>query len=913
VPIAVALLIALLQAALAGSTAPPGARLPTPPAVAPPAHTTPDAGPQPRRVLALYWYGPTHPVTATFDRQFQAVLNQQGAGEVVRYTEYLQPGFLPDQQQARVFRDYLGQKYADRKVDVVFCWGSATLGAILQHHDALFPGAPIVYYSSSLEAVKGLPAAPMTGVLNPGTYARTLDLALRLHPDTTDVFVISGTANRDKSIEREAAPQLATFEDRVRITYLTDLPLERLIATVRGLPRRSLILYSRQSHEDPDRVLQPFDFLGPVSQAASVPVYAPWRSHLGSGVVGGVVDDPVAGATKAATMVLRVVRGARPQDIPTDRVPTSPAFDARQLARFGIGEDRLPAGSVVLFRAPTAWSRYKAYIIGSAVVFALQTLLIGALLLQRARRRRVEAALRESEQQFRMMADTAPVMIWRSDTTKGCDFFNKPWLEFRGRSLQEESGWGWARGVHPDDSNWCVATYSTAFDERRPFDLEYRLQRADGEYRWVMEAGIPRLASDGAFAGYIGSAIDITDRKRAEEALRESERRYALATAAGAVGVWDWNLETGRIYVDPAIRRALDVADGELDTRLDSWTRILPAEGAGRMQADVQACVDGVTPFFEDEFRRVVGDGSTRWFLIRGSVAQRGVARATRITGTVMDITDRKRAELNLEETRHELARVARVTSLAQSAAYITHELSQPLASIQMNIGACLRWLKGPAVPTDELHGALLDVAEAAALARGVITRDRELFRRHSVEKQVLDANGIVADVASLARARLQQTGVVLDLRLDRDLPPVRGDRVELQQVLLNLLLNGIEAMEAVDPSERRLTIETRLTGDLVQTTVEDTGPGIPEADAERLFTPFYTTKPRGTGIGLSISRFIIDHHGGRLWADRSHGLGARFRFTVPVATAEATGRTASTAARRGSLPDAVVPGTRAS
>jgi PAS domain S-box-containing protein len=771
VPLAFALLIALLQAAHAGSTTTSEARAAEPPAVAPPGDTTAEPGPQHRRVLALFWYGPDHPVTSTFDRQFQAVLKQQEAGDVVRYAEYLEPGYVEDESQAHVVRDYLRRKYADRKIDVLFCWGSRTLGFLLESDDPLFSKIPIVYYSSSLEAVKHLPAPPMTGVLNPDAYANTLELALRLHPDTTEAFVISGTVNHDKSIEREAAPQLAKFQDRVKVTYLTDLPLGQLIATVRGLPKRSVILYSRQSHEDPDRVLQPFDFLDPISRAAPVPVYAPWRSHVGSGVVGGVVEDPVAGAAQAADMVVRVARGARPRDIAPGRVPTTPTFDARQLVRFEIDEDRLPAGSVVLFREPTFWTRYRPYIIGTGAVVALQALMIGALLVQGARRRRVEAA------------------------------------------------------------------------------------------------------------------------------LRESDERYALATAAGAVGVWDWNLETGDTYIDPAIGRAMGMADGDTDTHFDSWARMLPVEEAGRLLADAQACLDGRMTFFENEHRQVRGDGSIRWFLIRGSVAQHDVARPTRITGTVMDITDRKRAEANLEEMRHELARMARVTSLAQSAASIAHELSQPLASIQMNIGACLRWLGGSGVPTNELHGALRDMAEAAALANGVITRDREQFRRHTGQKQELDANAIIAEITSLMRTRLQQCGVALDLRLDDTLPPLHGDRVELQQVLLNLLLNGIEAMETVDPRERRLLIETQLTGDLVQTTVQDTGPGIGDTDADRLFTPFYTTKPRGTGIGLSISRFIIERHGGRLWAERSHGRGATFRFTVPVATAQVPGRVPEAAA----------------
>jgi PAS domain S-box-containing protein len=924
VPIAFPLLIALQLAAHAVSPVPAETAEQPPAAAATPARTGQEVGRQPRRVIALYWFGADHPVTITFDRQFQAVLKQQGAGETLQYTEYLETGRFPGESQLRIMRDYLRQKYADRKIDVLFCWGAAPLEFFLRYHDELFPGIPIVYYVSSLEAVKDLPAPPLTGVLNPDIFEKTLELALSLHPDTTDVFFVSGTVDQNKSIEREASQQFARFQNRVKLTYLTDLPLDQLLTTVRGLPRRSIILYSRQAHEDPARVLQPYDFLDPVSRAAQVPVYSPWRSYVGSGTVGGVVDDPVAGATKAAEIVLRVARGARPEDIPPDRVPKIPTFDARQLSRWGISEASLPADSVVLFREPTLWTRYRPYIIGTGVVLTIQTMLIAGLLVQRAQRRRVEAALRESEERFRLMADTAPVMIWRSNATKDCDFFNQPWLVFRGRSLREEAGSGWAQGVHPADRDTCLATYSSAFDERRSFDMEYRLQRADREYRWVMATGIPRFAPDGAFAGYIGSCFDITERRHAEAALRESEKRYALATAAGAVGVWDWNLETREIYVDPTLRRALGFVDHDIDNRLDPWDTALHLEDAARLRADVQACAEGRTPSFESEHRMVHRDGSIRWFLTRGSAVRGAEGRVTRLTGTDTDITERKRAEANLEETRHELARVARVTSLAQCAASIAHELSQPLASIQLNSKACLRWLGGSGVSTDELHGALLDIAEAATLANGVITRDREQFRNHTVEKEVLNLNDIVHEVASLVRTRLQQSHVTLEVKLANNLPHVRGDRVELQQVLLNMILNGIEAMESVDPRSRRITVETRLTSERhdvaqaehehhVQTTVRDTGTGIPEADVDRLFTPFYTTKPRGTGIGLSISRFIVETHGGRIWAEPRDGLGATFCFTVPAAAAEATGEDRGPAAMHGSEGDEAVPGILAS
>lgn len=741
-----------------------------------PAAPEQDDARQPRRVLALYWFGPDHPVTATFDRQFQAVLQRAG-GETLRSAEFFEPGLFATESQQRVLRDYLRQKYADRKFDVLFCWGAETLDFLLRYQDELFPGTPIVYYASTIDALKNRPGPAVTGVQNPDAYERTLELALSLHPDVTEAYLVSGTVKRDKSIEREASRQLARFQPRVKITYLTDLPIDQLLLTVRNLPKRSVILYSRQAHDDPADVLEPIDFLDPISRAASVPVYSPWRSYLGSGTVGGVVDDPIAGATKAAEMVLRVARGARPEDLPPDRVPKTPTFDARQLARWGIGDDRLPTGSVILFREPTLWNQYRPYLIGTGVAFAIQTLLIAALLVQRAKRR------------------------------------------------------------------------------------------------------------------------------GAEGALRESEERYALATAAGSVSVWDWNLVTREIYLDPALRRALGFKDLEIDDHFGPWDpALVHPEDAARLRAEAQACADGQTPSFENEHRKVHRDGSVRWFLTRGSAVRHADGRVTRITGTDTDITEQKRAERNLDETRHELARVARVTSLAHCTASIAHELSQPLASIQLNSKACLRWLAGSNLSTDELHGALLDIAEAATQAHGVIRRDQEQYRHHIVEKEALDVNAMVHQVASLVRSRLQQGGVTLDLLLDHDTPPVRGDRVELQQVLLNLLLNGIEALETVDPRSRRITIDTRLTGtQLVQTTVQDTGPGIRAADADRLFRPFYTTKPRGTGIGLSISRFIIESHGGRIWAEPGGGGGATFCFTVPVATADAA--TPATTARPAPQP----------
>ena len=193
-------------------------------------------------------------------------------------------------------------------------------------------------------------------------------------------------------------------------------------------------------------------------------------------------------------LALRVLRGERPEDIPITTIDVSvDALDWRQLDRWNVSEASVPAGVELRFREPGLFEQYRGYVLSALALLLLQTLLIAGLLIQRRNRRRAERSLRESEERFRVMADTAPVMVWRAGPDQRCDFFNKPWLEFRGRRLQDEMGEGWTEGVHPDDLHRCLTIYTAAWPGRESFRMEYRLQRADGEYRWVLDTGVPRL------------------------------------------------------------------------------------------------------------------------------------------------------------------------------------------------------------------------------------------------------------------------------------------------------------------------------------------------------------------------------------------------------------------------------------
>jgi PAS domain S-box-containing protein len=367
-------------------------------------------------------------------------------------------------------------------------------------------------------------------------------------------------------------------------------------------------------------------------------------------------------------------------------------------------------------------------------------------------RKLMEAKIRESEERFRNIANCAPVLLWMSDRDKLCSFFNQGWLAFTGRSLEEEIGSGWVQGVHPDDVRHCLETYHAAFDARRPFEMEYRLRRRDGEYRWIMDSGAPRFAPDGEFMGYVGSAGDITDRKQAEERSRQ-------------------------------------------------------------------------------------------------------------------------------------LAHLQRLAAMGELTAAIAHEVRQPLTAIMINVEAARKLLDSANPPLDELREIISDIRADDEHASEVISRIRDFTLNREARMLAFDLNSVIADTLHLFAGDAQRRRVQVLMELSPRLPLVLGDRTQLQQVLINLAINGMDAMAKVSESARYLTVQTRFNcAHHVEVAVMDRGNGIAPNDLPHLFEAFFTTKGDGMGLGLSLAKSIVESHCGRIWAENDPRGGAIFYFTVPVA-----------------------------
>ena len=404
--------------------------------------------------------------------------------------------------------------------------------------------------------------------------------------------------------------------------------------------------------------------------------------------------------------------------------------------------------------------------------------------------------------------------------------------------------------------------------------------RKNGE-EFPVEVSFGELTRDGhkVFTGFIR---DISVRKHAQEELRASER--SLRELTETIPQMLWSAEPDGA-IDYCNERVLDYTGLSAEQmRGAGWMKNVHQDDVDKMAMAWSAAVSSGQPF-QHEFRCLrAADRAYRWCISSALPLRDESGRIIKWFGTVVDLHDWKEAQQALQMTQAELARVSRLTTMGELAASIAHEVNQPLTAVTNNGSACLRLLANRSLDPEVLRRVLEEIVADGTRASAVIARIRAFIKKAPTEKGQLDINEVIREVLALAGHELHKNQVSVDCQLARTLPLVRADRVQLQQILLNLIINGIEAMMGVTVQPRALCVESRVdeSGNVL-VAVRDSGTGLgPQAD--RLFTPFFTTKANGMGMGLPISRSLIENHGGRLWATANSPHGAVFWFTVPAA-----------------------------
>jgi PAS domain S-box-containing protein len=496
-------------------------------------------------------------------------------------------------------------------------------------------------------------------------------------------------------------------------------------------------------------------------------------------------------------------------------------------------------------------------------------------------RKRAEDAVRASERGLSSIINTIPMLAWSARPDGFCDFLNQRWLDFTGLSAEQARGSGWGAAIHPDDATGLLDSWQMALVTGQLIDVEARMRRFDGEYRWFLLRASPLRDESGKIVKWYGTNTDIDDRKRAEEELQRSEAFLAEGERLSLSGSFLWRLDTDEITFSEQLY-CIHEFDRDSPLTLERIRSRIHPEDLSLLAEKIERARAGGNSALNYEIRLRMPNGSVKYV--------RTIAHGTRdrdgrpeIMGAVQDVTERRLSEEALTQARADLAHVTRVTSLGVLTASIAHEVNQPLSGIITNAGTCLRMLAADPPNVEGARETAKRTIRDGNRASELITRLRTLFSKKESTVEPVDLNEAAQEVIALSLSELQRNRVILRPKFADDLPVVTGDRVQLQQVILNLLKNASDAMSSVDDRPRQLQIKTvRDTDDQVRLTVQDAGVGLDPQAMDRLFQAFYTTKNDGMGIGLSVSRSIIERHHGRLWAEPNDGPGATFSFSIP-------------------------------
>ena len=967
--------------------------------------------PRAKRVLIISTGSRLSPGFAVVDQQLLQALATVSA-RIEPSAENLDIVRFPTERFGRIFSDYLSEKYAEQPPDLIILVYVGNLGIAAKLLEQLFPRTPIIVAGLSEEEIDpGQFGKLVTGLVQRVDPRPTLDLILRLQPETRRIVVIGGTAEVDRNVLSRVKDTARDFSGRVTFDFWDSRSMAQLRHDVTVLPPQTAILFTRMFRDGAGQALISTLAGQSIGEWVHAPVYAMTDTVLGTGAIGGSVLSIEGMGRRAGEMARLILSGADPASLPFEiRTDTVPMFDWRALKRWGIPVNRLPAGAVVRFKPLSIWEQNRWYVIAVVIIIGIQAAIIGDLLFQRARRQRAEARLLESQQLTELATDAGRIGLWARDVLGGHIWANRRLRSLLGLGEEQavSSDEVLAR-VHPDDRARVMSVVERAQESGTPFDVEFRTSELPGTpERWFVVRDQLVRGRHG-IVRRMGTIIDITDRKLAEERLWHSEENFRRLVETTAALIWEADSESWMFtYVGP---QAVKFLGYPLEQWYEKGFWVAHIHPDDRERA-VNTCLamSRSAPDFDFEYRMIRASGEVVWIhdfvncehhngkpKLRGlmldvterkqaehalererkflrqvidtdpnfifakdregrfTLANRAVADAygttvenligktdadfnpnrheveffrqidlevlgtleerfipeecitnsrgqlqwlqtvkrpivesdgsvKQVLGVSTDITQRKKTELELREQRAELAHVARISTMGELAASLAHELNQPLTAILSNAQAAQRFMSSKPADLEEVREILQDIVKDNSRAGEVIRRMRALVKKEEIDFASLDLASLIREVALLVHSDAILQNIKISLTLDDELPTVLGDKVQLQQVVLNLLLNAFDVMRDCSAPEREVKLHAEpYGGTLVKVAVSDRGTGVSLDKLDKIFQPFYSTKGEGLGMGLSICRSIIEAHSGHLWAENNPDRGATFYFTLPV------------------------------
>jgi len=720
-----------------------------PPLALPQQETAPP--PSAKQILVLYTYAGGITVNQKATGAFFSALTSRGFNNDDVFLEYLDLQRNNSPAYRRRVANLLLDKYGKRDIGLIVTLHTWALEFLLEECKGLFPDVPIF---SFLVARPELIKAENTGrriLLRPQNMdmGGTLEIALKMFPETRKVVFVVGAAPADKRFELEARHIFEPWRGKVEIEYTSDRTYEEMLQLVATLPRRSIVIYCDVFSDVTGRTFTPLEVGKMVAKAANAPVFCLWDTIMGWDTIGGSLLSFEAEGAYAAKTALDILDKKIVLTKPETTLPSSKTymFDWRQLRRWKLSEAALPKGSIVINRKLTFWD-FKYYIIGGLAFVLLETTLIIFLIVQKRRKKVTEESLRRKTEELDQFFNVSLDLLSIANTDGYFLRLNPAWERTLGYTSEELLAKRFLEFVHPDDMDSTLKALSRLASRQKVFYFENRYRCKDGTYRWLQWSSSP----------------------------------------------------------------------------------------AGNL-----------------------------------------------IYSAARDVTENKRAEAEAFQARSQLFQLDRLSRMGELTASLAHELNQPLAAILSNAQAGLRFLQSGKIDLDELREILQDITQDDQRAGSVIRSLRSMVKREEVERKPVILNNVLNDVVQIFHTESVFRNVRVETELDGSLPPVLGDKVQLQQVVLNLILNAADAMSENPPEQRKIILCTRVKDDRVRVTVRDFGAGVDQANLERIFEAFFTTKGAGLGMGLNICRAVVEAHGGRIRAENNPDRGATFVFELPA------------------------------